>query len=347
MKLRAHPESLVERIGLALGLVPIPLIDTHLAFTLARTVMAGTALGVFDALAETPLATGEIAARCRTDPAATELLLDALAASGYLTRSGERFALTRQSRTWLLEDSPHSLRAKLLFQAVEWQWLGHLENFVRSGAPLEFHAHMPEHERGLYHRAMRALAGLAGEEIGRRTPIPGGARLMIDLGGSHGHFAASLCRRHPQLHAEVLDLPDAIQHAAPLLAREGLGERVVHVAGDVTTADLGTARYDLVFMSNLAHHLDEGENLALARRAAQALRPGGFFVIQEPVRSTTQANQTASLLGLYFAMQSRAGVRTWAIEDMRRWQSEAGLSPRKLLRLRTAPGWIQQAAEHA
>jgi len=49
----------------------------------------------------------------------------------------------------------------------------------------------------------------------------------------------------------------------------------------LTEADLGVELYDLILMSNLAHHLDAAQNLDLAKRAARALRPGGMFVIQE------------------------------------------------------------------
>jgi SAM-dependent methyltransferase len=193
---------------------------------------------------------------------------------------------------------------------------------------------------------MRALAGIAGREVARRVPVPRGARRMLDLGGSHGHYAAEICRRHVGLAAEVMDLPQAIETAAPLLAAEGLGERLIHRPGDATTADLGINTYDLVLMSNLAHLLDAEQNRDLAGRVARALRPGGAFVIQEPARAERpgQAGQLPALLGLYFAMQSRPGVRTWTVAEMAGWQRSAGLKVRRARRLRTAPGWTLQAA---
>ena len=201
-------------------------------------------------------------------------------------------------------------------------------------------------ERDLYHRGMRALAGIAGPEVAARVPIPRGARRMLDLGGSHGHFAAEICRRHPGVVAEVMDLPEAVEAAAPLLAAENFGNRLVHRPGDATEVDLGTERFDLVLMSNLAHHLDAEENRDLARRVARALRPGGAFVIQEPARADHpgRQGQISALLGLYFAMQSRPGVRTWTVAEMASWQRSAGLTVSPPKHLRTAPGWVLQAA---
>jgi len=136
----------------------------------------------------------------------------------------------------------------------------------------------------------------------------------------------------------VLDLPEAVAAAALMLAAEGLGDRVTHVAGDARCADLGRERYDLIVMSNLAHHLDDAANRDFAVRARRALTPGGVYVVQEPVRPDhpDRAGQTGALLGLYFAMQSRPGVRTWTVAEMTGW-----LAPRRPVRLRTAPGWVQ------
>jgi len=42
---------------------------------------------------------------------------------------------------------------------------------------------------------MRNLAGLAAGEVTERFPMPPGARDMLDIGGSHGYFSVSLCRK--------------------------------------------------------------------------------------------------------------------------------------------------------
>jgi hypothetical protein len=143
-----------------------------------------------------------------------------------------------------------------------------------------------------------------------------------------------------------MDLPDGIEAAAALLAAESLGNRIVHRSGDATLVDLGTEQFDLVLMSNLAHHLDVEQNRDLARRVACALTTGGTFVIQEPARAEHPGSQgqIPALLGLYFAMQSRLGVRTWTVSEMASWQQSAGLDVRRAKRLRTAPGWVLQIA---
>ncbi len=192
---------------------------------------------------------------------------------------------------------------------------------------------------------MRSLAGAAGGEIAKRMPVPKGARDLLDIGGSHGFYSVALCRRHEGLRAVVLDLSEAVEQAAPILAREGMGERVVHRAGDALNEHLGRHTYDVVLMSQLAHHFSDGQNRELAERVARALRPGGVYAVLDVFRapSAKDAGQTGALLDFYFALTSQSG--TWSPEEMASWQRAAGLKPRRPIRLRAVPGVGIQAAQ--
>ena len=68
MRLSAVPQNLSERVAVACGIVPTPLLDTLVALLLAKTVIAGNSSGLFDALEPGLLAGREIAIRCQTDP---------------------------------------------------------------------------------------------------------------------------------------------------------------------------------------------------------------------------------------------------------------------------------------
>jgi len=344
MRLGAVPENPIEWVIARLNVAPRPLLETQMAYTLARLIMVATKLGVFEALAEGRATGPEVAERCGTSPIGTEKLLFALAGAGYLRAEDGGYALTPVSRKWLLSDSPHSLADKLLLQFHEWEWLERAEDYVRSGEPLELHSMIGDEQWDLYQRGMRAMANAFAGEAVRRLPVPKDASDMLDIGGSHGYYSVALCRRHEGLRSTVLDLPQAVQHAAPLLAAEGMGERVVHRAGDALMDDLGTDAYDLVLIAQLVHHFSEVENRDLAGRVARALRPGGVYAILDEFRprSPHDAGQVGALLEFYFALTSRSG--TWAVEEISDWQRQAGLSPRRPIRLRTAPGVGIQAA---
>lgn len=338
-------ESPIERLGLASGMVPTPMFEGY-GSAFGRALTLGTQLGVFDYVADAPRAAADVADHCSTDVRATEKLLDLLVGSRYLRRSGDgTYRLTKLARTWLVESSPRSVRDMVLMKSLEWRWLEGLERFVRTGEPLDVHATMSADDWRLYQRGMRAQAGLAAQWLAKRVPLPKEATAMLDIGGSHGLFSVALCRKHPGLRSVVLDLPQAVEQAAPLLAAEGMGDRVVHQAGDVLTADLGSAQYDLILAFSLVHHFDAETNRTLAARCAEALRPGGIYVIGDIVRPDSPKGASALDLfyDLYFALTSRSGL--WSTDEMASWQRDAGLEPRKPMRLIMGQGPVLQIGE--
>src|ERR1700687_2035763 len=70
MRIAMQPEGMMERVGMALGMVPRPMGDTWLAHKLARLIMAATRLGLFEALAGGRKTAAEVAAEAGTDSAA-------------------------------------------------------------------------------------------------------------------------------------------------------------------------------------------------------------------------------------------------------------------------------------
>jgi 2-polyprenyl-3-methyl-5-hydroxy-6-metoxy-1,4-benzoquinol methylase len=343
MKIGAIPEGVLEKVALATGLAAVPVLDTLLAAGLARTLMVASKLGVFAALADGPRSAAAIAHACSTDAAATAMLLEALVGCEYVRRDGDAFALAPVARNWLLPGGKRTLHDHMLLMELVWHWLEHYEEFVRTGRPLDVHRDLDEAGWALYQRGMRSLAALGLDEFGLRTPVPRHATALLDIGGSHGAYAARLCRRHERLTATVLDLPEATRQCADLVRAEGLGDRLRQREGDARTDDLGHECWDVVLVSNLVHHFDAATNRALLARIESALRPGGVVVVQEPMRTThAEHNQIGALGGLYFAMLSASA--TWTARDIAGWQRAAGLQPKRPMRFRTVPSLAQQSA---
>ena len=84
--------------------------------------------------------------------------------------------------------------------------------------------------------------------------------------------------------------------------------------------------------------------MELAKRVARALRRGGVYAVRDACRphAASDAGQVGALLEFYFALTSQSG--TWAVDEISDWQRQAGLSPRRPIRFRTAPGAGIQAA---
>jgi 2-polyprenyl-3-methyl-5-hydroxy-6-metoxy-1,4-benzoquinol methylase len=115
----------------------------------------------------------------------------------------------------------------------------------------------------------RLRAPLAAETAGAS-----GARRMLDVGGGSGAYSKAFARANPELHADILDLPEVLAIAKRHISEAGLEERIAAVAGDLQKDKLGE-NYGLVLLSAICHMLNVDENQDLIRRCFDALAPGG------------------------------------------------------------------------
>jgi SAM-dependent methyltransferase len=292
-----------------------------------QALLVAARIGLFEALEPKPLSAADVASDCDTDQFATEKLCNLLVGMDYLDvdQSG-MYRLSDDARRRLT--GPDSVIDSLLMKELEWRWLAGLEAFVRDGSRGDAHDSMSSDDWQLYQRGMRSNAGVIAPLVARRMPVPDGAAEMLDLGGSHGYYSVAICRRHKALRATVLDLPQAVEHARPLLEAEGMGDRVTMKTGNALHDELGTDAFDIVFLGYLVHHFEDAANRELMKRAARALRPGGVVVIFEATRVPPgKTDEVGSFFDLYFALTSRAGLYTF--DEMAGWQRDAGLTPRK------------------
>jgi SAM-dependent methyltransferase len=344
MKLQLRAENLMEWIALRFNLAPRPLIETQVAFSAAMAIMTAADLGIFEALSTGARTTQEVADSCGTHPRGTQELLNCLVGVGYLRWSHGKYCLKRAYRKWLLPDSEVNLLAKLRLQLLEWNWLGKLGDYVRTGKPLDLHRSFSATEWELYQEGMRDLSFGAAREMATKIPVPPGATRMLDIGGSHGLYSIELCKRHPALASTIMELPGAIQSSRAIANRYDTTGRVTHQPGNVLTDDLAANAYDLVLVNNLVHHFTEEQNRAVAAKVARALKPSGIYAIGDMIRADTpgEGGVIASTLSLYFSLTSAGG--NWSTKEMQSWQSAAGLTPKATLSFVSLPGWMMVVA---
>ena len=245
-------------MALLLNLAPAPLIETQLALVSARAIMAATELGVFSCLSRAPVRRpAKLRKQCQLDPRATEALLGALVSCGYLRYRRERFELTPKSRKWLAEQQTWSLFDYMPHVRDVWEMMSGLEgSCARARRSISTPASPMARGHGINGPCAPwpPSAPRKSPSGYRALPRPGACSISA---AAHGFYAVALCRKHPQLSATILDLPEAIDHAAPILAGEAMGDRIQHRAGDALADDFGEGAYDLILISNLVHHFSD------------------------------------------------------------------------------------------
>lgn len=339
MQLAISPDNLLEWFALRANLVAVPILHVQIMPVLAKAVLEAADKGVFEAVKDGPKSLDTLASDLRLNRKALGELMGLLTAMGYFTYTNELFTLTPMARRFALKDDPRSVYGMMIFNnRVVWDWMSQLGTYLETGEGVHYHDKLTPEQWGYYQEAMVAASNTEAPEFGRRAPVPKNAKQMLDIGGSHGMHSAALCRRMSGLTSVILDLPEAIEQAAPLLARQQMGDRIRHQPGNALANDFGDAQYDIVLLSSLAHHFTPEQNQLVADKVARALRPGGVFIVNEFIRPDIGAKP--ELLGsstdLFYGLSSTAG--NYAIDEIQAWQQQAGLQPHKVVRYRTVPG---------
>lgn len=339
MQYGAIPTSLAERLALLAGTVPLPLIDLSFGVLKARVIMAGVRLGVFEALAREPQAQDRLAASLQLDASCLDLLLRCLVFAGYLELNGGLYTLSRLARNTMVAGARRELTGFAEWHYTQWDFIGHLEELIRTGKGVHFHDTMTDPEGWRhYQKAMLEVARFDAPILARHVPVRKGAARLLDLAGSHGLMGATLARKHPPMRSTVLDLPAAIPHARRLAEHEGHGDIVEHRAGDLSKDDFGTG-WDVLLLSNILHHFTPDAVRAIVARAHHALTPDGTVAIWELERPERQSRPgEGDGVALFFRLTSSAAA--YSGEEYARWLKDAGFTRTKIVRPRLRPGSV-------
>jgi len=320
------------------------LVDAHAVERLLLLVGALRS-GLIDALADGEAATADkVAQVAGSDPRATGVVLEALAAEGIVERSGAdldrgegdlehdgdsavrvHYRLTNLGKAHLLEGAPETERAGLMHTVNKLRgWLD-LPEVIRSGQPAT---------QGMARKDVRSRALAMGERdpevlaeiVDRCLVYAGPVRTMLDAGGSVGHLAREFARRGVKV--TLLDREDVIPVAREFLGSEAAGMALV--GGDYTTA-LPAGPFDLVYFGNVFHIYGPETNARVVREVFAITTPGGTIAIQDYLwgRSAKAAMFAVNMLrstrdgGVWTEAQHREWLKDAGFEDVRVFDLEA------------------------
>lgn len=340
MRVGIRPDNPIDAAGLLAGLAPEPLFEGYFALMSARALMAGSRLGVFDALHDEPDDAEGLAGRLGYDVAGLDALLVALHSMDYLDLERGAYRPSKRARRHLVPGAPEPLReVNGSFAYDMWDFFSRLEEAVRSGEPVGLHegdADDPWWDR--YMRGLFELAELRSDRLCGLIPAEDPLRLL-DLAGGHGGYSVAMCRRHDRLAATVVELEGAARIGRELVAEAGFGARIDYLVADMFEAELGSG-YDVAMANSILHHFDADRCVELLRIARSALRPGGTVAVIEQERPPEgrRGTQLGALTGLLFYVTSRA--RTFTADELTGFMDRAGFRSVKARRSQLVPGIV-------
>lgn len=317
-------QPILNTILVKLNLIPKPLLDVTEPVVRARTIIAATHLGVFAQLGQKSMTCEQLASGCGADARALQYVLKSLVGWGYLKEKDNIYSNSSMVRKFLLEDSPSYIGNMIGYQDLADEMTKDLYSVVKTGKPSrnfdEYLADNPE-QWEKYVLGMRDTATLATAEVAQKVEVPPGAKTLLDLGGSHGVHAMSICRRNPQLRAVVFDRPECVAVGNQIAEQAGMTERITYLAGDFWHDQFGN-NFDIVLLFAILHLHNAEKNLALLRKVNQAMAPGGMLVIADFLKDRLSEAWIAqfSLGMLCFFGEGQA----YSQQTIREWLDHAG-----------------------
>lgn len=262
------------------SLQPGRLMEISGAYWQTCALHAGVKLDIFTTIGGRQRRADEIAKRIQADARAVTMLLNALVAMGLLRKADNRFANTEESRRFL-DASSQAYQGHIILHHHQlmpsWACLDEgvrTGRSVRTRASFEDAAARKHFLMGMFNLAMglapRVVAAL---DLSHR-------RRLLDLGGGPGTYAIHFCQDQPEMRAVVFDLPGTQPFAEETIARFGLKDRIVFVAGDYLETPL-PGDFDVVWVSHILHAENPASCHLIIQKAVAALSPGGLLIVHD------------------------------------------------------------------
>jgi SAM-dependent methyltransferase len=294
-------------------------------FQASRVVLTAYELGLFSALGAGRKTSAAVARALKTNPRATDRLMNALCALGLLTKTMDQFANAPDVAQFLVKGKP-GYQGSLMHIAHLWQTWSTLTEAVRCGRAVrnrEINARGSDWLESFI-TAMHGFASERAAGVVKLLDLKHVAR-VLDVGGGSGAYSMAFAAAKPGLRATVFDLPNVVPLTQGYLKRGGCANCVGTVAGDFTKDALPSG-YDLVFVSAIIHMLSPKENVALLRKCARALNRGGQVVIQDWIMNNDRTQPPGGALFALNMLVGTAAGDTYTEAEVRGWFKQTGFT---------------------
>ncbi|PKL83693.1 MAG: acetylserotonin O-methyltransferase [Ignavibacteriae bacterium HGW-Ignavibacteriae-3] len=295
------------------------------SFQRSRMLLTAFELDIFTILDKHMLHSKDVAEKIHADERATDRLMNALVALGFLRKVKGKFYNTEGASQFLVKGKSEFM-GNLFHTIGLWSTWSSLTESVKSGTSAAERKPSPQginwlesfigamHYRGVKEAKITALL-LDFSSVKR----------ILDVGGGSGAFAMEFIKKNPNMTAVIFDLPDVIPITNRYVEMEKMNDKISFLSGDYLADDFGTD-YDLIFLSAIVHINGLEENNLLIKKCYDSLNNGGQIVIKDWVMNE---DRTEPESGAFFALNMLVGTEngdTYTETEMRKWFANAGIN---------------------
>jgi predicted O-methyltransferase YrrM len=254
------------------------------------------------------------------------ILLDALAALGFLVKQGDRYKVPEDLTQLLCEQSAQNVLPMIRHQANCLRRWAELPVVARTGKRPEAGPSIrgAAADQADFIGAMHNISSpIAAEVIGHLQPLK--FRHLLDVGGGPGTWTIAFLRAVPKARATLFDLPPVTSMARARCVEAGLADRVTFVGGDFYTDEL-PAGADLAWLGAICHQNSREQNRALFAKVHKALADGGCVVIRDVVMDPSHTSPAGGALFAVNMLTATEAGGTYTFDEYREDLRQAGFS---------------------
>jgi 2-polyprenyl-3-methyl-5-hydroxy-6-metoxy-1,4-benzoquinol methylase len=320
---------------------PALIFDTFQGHQRTAALRAGIDLELFTAIAEGADTTAAIASRCRASERGVRVLCDFLTILGFLTKTGDRYALTPDSAVFLNKRSPAYMGgiAEFIASPDFIARFSDLTGIVRRGAPEET-AMVPDNPIWVvFARAMAPMMAMPAQLLAELLAVQHASPLrVLDVAAGHGLFGLAIAQVNPKAEITALDWKPVLEVAVENATKAGVAARFHTLAGDALAMDLG-GPYDLILVPNFIHHFDVATCTAFFRKVRTALAKGGRVAILDFVPDDNRVTPPAAAAFAMTMLGVTASGDAYTFGEYQRMLGDAGF---KSIELHPLPPTMEQ-----
>jgi ubiquinone/menaquinone biosynthesis C-methylase UbiE len=287
-------------------------------------LFAAVKVGMFNSLCSGLKSVKEISKNLKTDERATEILLNALTALGFLIKRDNHYQNHPFTDRCLVEGKT-DYRGNFLLHGLDmWKAWGQLSEILYSGSPsTDLMDDLEENKERVKHFicAMYELAQEPAEKISRLIK-PKSVEKFLDVGGGPGTYCFALLKKNPKIKAAIIDLPLPLEIAKRLVREKGLTKSIKLIEGDFLEAEFGQG-YDLILMSQILHSNSPEDCALLMKKGYLSLREGGRLLIHDFILHEDKVSPpSAAIFAVNMLVNTEKG-RTYTEGEIKDWMEGA------------------------
>src|SRR5688572_26844764 len=237
---------------------PDAIFDALTGYQKTAAMKAAIDLEIFTHLAAGAATAAVVAKRCGAAERGTRILCDYMTVQGFLTKTGDQYALTKESAVFLDRTSPAyagGATAFLLSDELTGAFESLSEAVKRGGTARPNEGSIaPEHPMWItFARAMGGLMVPGAHGLAELIPLDRQrpAR-VLDIAAGHGMWGISFAKVFPNAHVVALDWAPVLEVARENAHANGVANRFSTIVGNAFDVDLGRD-YDIVLVPNFLH----------------------------------------------------------------------------------------------